>query len=247
MAYIVQISDTHLFGDKNATINSHNSYSNLENIFNNINSLTEKPELIIVTGDLSQDCTFESYSYLHSFLQKSKIKFYLLPGNHDDVNVINKVFNFNWSRENVDYSLDFKGWFFYLIDTSIYPEAHGELTPRQLVKFEDAINKNKNKPTLIFMHHHPLKVDSWLDGMILLDSENFNSIVKKNPHVKGVFFGHIHQVFENTINNTFYGSVPSTSYQILPQTKRFAPDVLPPGYRIIELIGDKLTSKIVRI
>ena len=23
------------------------------------------------------------------------------------------------------------------IDTSIYPEAHGELTPRQLVKFED--------------------------------------------------------------------------------------------------------------
>ena len=247
MAYIVQISDTHLFGDKNATINSHNSYSNLENVFNNINSLTEKPELIIVTGDLSQDCTFESYSYLHSFLQKSKIKFYLLPGNHDDVNVINKVFNFNWSRENVDYSVDFKGWFFYLTDTSIYPEAHGELTPRQLVKFEDAINKNKNKPTLIFMHHHPLKVNSWLDGMILLDSENFNSIIKKNSQIKGVLFGHIHQVFESNIDKTFYGSVPSTSYQILPQTKRFVLDVLPPGYRIIELNGNNLSTKVVRL
>ena len=243
----MQISDTHLFSDKNAKINGHSSYSNLENVFNSINSLTKKPELLIITGDLSQDCTFESYSYLHSFLDKLGIKFYLLPGNHDDLNIINKVFGFNWSRENVDYSVDFNGWFFYLIDTSIYPEAHGELTPRQLVKFEDAINKNKSKPTLIFMHHHPLKVNSWLDGMILLDSENFNSIVKKNPQVKGVLFGHIHQVFESNIDKTFYGSVPSTSYQILPQTKRFVLDVLPPGYRIIELNGNNLSTKVVRV
>ena len=97
------------------------------------------------------------------------------------------------------------------------------------------------------MHHHRLKVDSWLDGMILLDSENFNSIVKKNPQVKGVFFGHIHQVFESIVNKTLYGSVPSTSYQILPQTKRFAPDVLPPGYRIIELNENSLSTKVVRV
>jgi len=247
VAYIVQISDTHLFSDKNATINTHNSYSNLKNVFDKIISSKNKPELLIVTGDLSQDCTFESYHHLYNFLNKSGIKYYLLPGNHDDVNIVNKVFGFKWSRENVDYSVDFHEWHFYFIDSSLYPEAHGELTPKQIKKFDEALSSNINKPTLVFMHHHPLKVNSWLDGMILLDCENFNSVVKNNPQVKGVFFGHIHQAFEKNINGIFYGSVPSTSYQILPETKRFALDVLTPGYRLIELNVDKFTSKIVRI
>ncbi len=247
MAHIVQISDTHLFGDKNATINGFNSYSNLQTIFNSISSLKEKPELIVVTGDLSQDCTAESYKHLYDFLLKSGIKYYLLPGNHDNVSIVNKVFNYKWARENVDYSADYKGWLFYFLDTSVYPEAHGELTQYQLQKLEDTLNKNKSKPTLIFMHHHPLQISSWLDGMILLDFDKFNSVVKQNPQIKGVLFGHIHQIFESNINGTFYGSAPSTSYQILPKTARFALDAVTQGYRLIELTTERFDSKVIRL
>ena len=37
--YIVQISDTHLFGDKNKKINGANSYQNLKTVMNNIAAL----------------------------------------------------------------------------------------------------------------------------------------------------------------------------------------------------------------
>ena len=222
------------------------SDANFKNILNSF-SLIQKPDLIVVSGDLSQDCTFESYQHLANLLNKINIKYYLLPGNHDDVNILNKVFDFNWHKGEVDYSFEFYDWFIYVIDTARYPDDSGTLSDSQLSKLEKSLSENKSKPTIIFMHHHPLKVNSWLDGMILLDSENFNSIVKKNSQVKGVLFGHIHQVFESTINKTFYGSVPSTSYQILPQTRRFALDVLTPGYRIIELNVDSLSTKVIRV
>lgn len=246
--YIVQISDTHLFGDKNRKINGANSYLNLINVLNHIITLNEKPSLIVVSGDLSQDCTFESYQHLANLLNKSNIKYHLFPGNHDDVDVINKVFEFNWIKDKVDYHFDFNNWFISVIDTSVYPEDSGTLSGEQLVKLEGNLIQNKNKPTIVFMHHHPVIVDSpWIDKMILKEKEDFNKIIKQNPQVKAVLFGHIHQVFEKFMNGTFYGSAPSTSFQVLPNTKMFTVEKIIPGYRIIELDKDKFSSKIIWI
>ncbi len=245
---IVQISDTHLFGDKNRKINGSNSYQNLKEVMNHLLALKRKPDLIIVSGDLSQDCTFESYQHLANLLNTSGIKYYLFPGNHDDVDVINKVFDFNWIKNRVDYSFDFNKWFINVIDTSVYPEVVGELSEDQLKNFEKSLSQNKNKPTIVFMHHHPLPVGSkWLDNYILNDAEKFNSIVKLNPQIKAVLFGHIHQVFEKNIDGKFYGSAPASCYQVLPKAEMFTIQNLNAGYRSIELDGDKFSSKVVWI
>lgn len=246
MRYIVQISDTHLFGDKNRKINGSNSYQNLKHVINQIVSLERKPDLIIVSGDLSQDCTFESYQHLANLLHRSGIKYYFFPGNHDDVDVINKVFDMNWTKDKVDYSFDIDDWFINVIDTSVYPEVAGELSLEQLKNLEKNLKQNKNKPTIIFMHHHPLLLNStWLDNYILKDAEKFNNIVKSNPQIKAVLFGHIHQVFEKNLNDTFYGSAPASCYQVLPKTQMFTIEKLTAGYRWIELDGDKFSSKVV--
>ena len=130
--YIVQISDTHLFGDKNRKINGSNSYENLNTVLNQVISLEVKPDLIVVSGDLSQDCTFESYQHLANLLNKCGIKYYFFPGNHDDVDIINKVFDLNWKKDQVDYSFNINDWFVSVIDTSVYPEVLGELSIEQL-------------------------------------------------------------------------------------------------------------------
>lgn len=243
---IVQISDTHLFGDKNRKINGSNSYNNLKSVINHI-VLTEKnPDLIMVTGDLSQDCTFESYQHIANLLNRSGVKYHFFPGNHDDVDVINKVFDLNWKKDSVDYFFEAKNWFIYVIDTSVYPEVSGELSNEQITNLEETLQKNKNKPTIIFMHHHPVKINSvWIDEMSLKDSERFNNLVKENPQIKAVLFGHIHQVFEKDINGVFYGSAPACCYQVVPKTETFTIEKLSPGYRIIELNKDKLNSRIV--
>ncbi len=244
--YIVQISDTHLFGDKNREINGSNSYQNLKNVLNQIISLEVKPDLIVVSGDLSQDCTFESYQHLANLLNKSGIKYHFFPGNHDDVDVINKVFDMNWTKDKVDYSFNINDWYVNVIDTSVYPEVRGELSDEQLKNLEKNLKQNESKSTIIFMHHHPMLLNSaWLDKYILKDAEKFINLVKSNPQVKAVLFGHIHQVFERNINGTFYGSAPASCYQVLPKTEMFTIEKLSAGYRLIELDGDKFSSKVV--
>ena len=245
---IVQISDTHLFGDKNRKINGSNSYQNLKSVINHVISEDKNPDLIVVSGDLSQDCTFESYQHLANLLHKCGIKYYIFPGNHDDVDVMNKVFDLNWEKDKVDYCFSLGNWFLNVIDTSVYPEVGGELSDEQLKNLEKNLSQNKNKPTIIFMHHHPIPVKSeWLDNYILKNPENFNDIVKIHSQIKAVLFGHIHQVFEKTVNGIFYGSAPAACYQVVPNTKTFTIDKLMPGFRLIELTGEKFSSKVVWI
>ena len=246
MNYIVQISDTHLFGDTNRTINGANSYFNLKLVLSSISKLKNQPDLIVVTGDLSQDCTFESYQHLANLLNKTSVKYLLLPGNHDDVDIINKVFDFKWKKDSVDFSIDFKNWFIYVLDTTSYPKEAGKLTSSQLAKFQSILKGNKHKPTIVFMHHHPIEINSlWMDKMMLKEDKSFNNILKKNNDIKAVFFGHIHQVFEKKLNGILYASAPSTSFQVLPNCEMFTLDKLRPGYRIIKLEKDKVTSKVI--
>ena len=243
--YIVQISDTHLFGDKNRKLNGSNSYVNLKMTLDYIQAEI-KPDLLFVTGDLSQDCTFESYQHLANLLNKVGIKYQLLPGNHDDVDVINKVFEYGWIKDRVDYSFLFDNWFICVIDTSVYPEVGGELTEQQLQDLNSDLSNNKHLPSLVFMHHHPIPVDSeWMDSYILKNSDEFNEIIKSNKQVKAVLFGHIHQIFERSINGSFYGSAPASCYQVVPKTKTFTIDKLIPGFRLIELSGEKFNSRVV--
>jgi Icc protein len=96
------------------------------------------------------------------------------------------------------------------------------------------------------MHHHPVSVNSkWIDEMILKDAGHFNKIVQTNKRIKAVLFGHIHQVFEKEINGTFYASAPATCYQVQSNTEKFSIERVSAGYRLIELDGDKFSSKVV--
>ncbi|MBI2996490.1 MAG: metallophosphoesterase [Candidatus Melainabacteria bacterium] len=249
---VIQISDPHLFGDKNRKINGANSYLNLKKVFDNISKLTLKPNLLILSGDLSQDCTFESYQHLANLLNKSGIKYCIFPGNHDDVDVINKVFDYNWIKNSVDYCIELGNWFLYIIDSSVYPEDSGSLSEKQLLNLENILKINKNKSTVIFTHHHPIKINSsWMDKMMLKEAKHFNDIVLKNKQIKAVLFGHIHQVFEKQESDLLYASSPSTAYQVRSDCNEFIVDKTIPGYRIIQLDednedkGEKLISKII--
>ncbi len=245
---IIQISDTHLFGDKSRRINGFNSYSNLNKILSHIKTTFEKADCLMVTGDLSQDGTFESYQHIANLLNKIGIKYYLMPGNHDDVESINKVFDFKWIIDNVDYSIELGDYLLCCIDSTLYQRDEGAFSEEQLIRFENRLKKNKDKHTIVFMHHHPLKsISPWMDGMMLINYEKFNSVIEKYPQIQAVLYGHIHQVFESNINGTFYGSVPSTAYQIHPKTEVFTMDTVSGGYRVIELENGKFNSKIVRV
>lgn len=246
---IVQISDTHLFGDKKSLLNGSDTYLNLEKTIASISNLNPKPSLLVVSGDCSQDWSLESYGYLKGLLDLTEVKYCLLPGNHDVISQMNKVFDLNWVKDRVDYDVNLGDWYLYFIDTTIIPEVNGKFFDDQISALKSKLEKN-NKPVLIFMHHHPVKIGSkWIDDMTLdeNDCEKFNLLVNSNNNVKGVFFGHVHQAFEKSVSNLLYASAPAIAYQVVPNSKEYKIEKLSPGFRVIDLYDDCFKTNVIWI
>jgi Icc protein len=86
---IVQISDCHLFSDnKKVGYQQINPYQSLSRVLKKVNEL--KPALVIACGDISSDKTLDSYRHFSSLWESSKLacKLIVMPGNHDDVEVM---------------------------------------------------------------------------------------------------------------------------------------------------------------
>ena len=103
-------------------------------------------------------------------------------------------------------------------------------------------------PTLLFLHHPPVIVHSrWIDNIRLQNADALRQIVLNSPGVSGVFSGHIHQEFEGSFGQMPFFSAPSTAFQFAPRTDSTQFDLLPPGFRVIELTGRNVQTHVVRL
>lgn len=90
---ILQLSDIHLFKDRSEKLLGINTYDNLKLILQEIAHDSFKPDIVILTGDLSQDSSKISYEILAQELSFLPCSIYWLPGNHDDVHIMESVFS----------------------------------------------------------------------------------------------------------------------------------------------------------
>ena len=95
MIQILQLSDTHLFANTQDNLLGVNSYLALSNLLKKIQYKTANIDIIFLTGDISQDGSIESYEHIVAVLASINKPVYWLSGNHDDKNIIEKVFSKN--------------------------------------------------------------------------------------------------------------------------------------------------------
>jgi len=80
---VVQLSDCHLFADTQGKLLGLNTQFSLDKVLELIRGEQPSPDLILATGDLSQDASFESYQRLEQALSGFPAPVYWLEGNHD--------------------------------------------------------------------------------------------------------------------------------------------------------------------
>ena len=90
---IIQISDTHVFGGKNKELLGVKTQESFDAVVDLLQQ--EKMDLIILSGDLSQDGSIDSYRYVASRMKAFNVPVYFVPGNHDDVKVMASVYPLN--------------------------------------------------------------------------------------------------------------------------------------------------------
>ena len=158
-----------------------------------------------------------------------------IPGNHDDrKNLIKHL-----PSEFSDTLLVIKNFILIGLDSTVKSSSEGLLSSDELEKMQYLLQENTSKNVIICLHHQPVKIGSdWIDKIGLKNKKDFFRIIKEYDHIKGIFFGHIHQnYFINQNNIEIYGT-PSTCRQFKPKEKNFKMDIRPPAYRRIELFED---------
>ena len=250
MTTILQISDPHLLSQADGTLKGVPTLESLRLVLQRAREEVADPERVILSGDLSHEETVAGYELLKDLLGNWTGRSLLIPGNHDDRRGMRTVFeqvpgdadDAIWFREELG------DWLLIGLDTHVPGEVYGELSDEILDQLDSWLSENPKRPTLIFLHHPPVTVNSaWLDTISLRNPDPLEKLVSRTHGVRGVFCGHIHQVYEGIFAGVPLFSVPSASVQFVPESETMEFDLRPPGFRVIELQEMQISTRVVRL
>jgi Icc protein len=203
--------------------------------------------LILLTGDLAQEPTPASYRRILTTLEAYQTPCICLPGNHDDYELMQQVFNTD--SINCRKQVFLGNWQLISLNSQIPGEPGGRLSNQELDFLESCLSGNPDRHALIAVHHHCWESESpWMDAMIIENSRELLAIADKYPQVKVITTGHVHQVMDIKTSTYRVLGVPSTCFQFTPKSIEPAVDYTAPGYRLIELYADgRVESEVVRL
>lgn len=244
---IAQITDIHLFANKDDELLGVKTHFSFEAVIDLIKTHPKKPDLILLTGDLSQDHQAKSYEHVLETFNSLAIPTFYVPGNHDDISLMRSVLSSSVVSTEKHHLL---GHFQLILLNSQKPHAvEGYLARSELDFLEVCLKKYPQHHSLIAFHHQPVPVGSvWLDKLGLQNADELWSILAQYPQRHTILFGHVHQEFHAEKNGIHCYSTPSTCVQFKKDSKDFALEKIPPAYRWVDLYADgTLKTGICRI
>ncbi|QYK00978.1 3',5'-cyclic-AMP phosphodiesterase [Shewanella psychrotolerans] len=238
---LVQVTDPHLFADPEAQLLGVNTAHSLDAVLNTIKAVDYPAHFMLVTGDISQDYSNESYQNFVKAIAPLKLACHYLPGNHDDP----RIMNLHMQGPNIygDRRILAGNWQIIMLDSTVPGKPGGHMAESEFDLIESAVKQHPDRYTLLVMHHNPILVEcKWLDQHCMDNGSDFIDRVSKLPQVKGLLWGHVHQSLDQS-HSTETGSMrlmatPSTCIQFKPKSPYFALDAQQPGYRLLELKAD---------
>lgn len=236
---IVQISDTHVASSGKKAYGVAPTIENLKTCVENINQLDPKPNLVLLTGDITNTSLTEEFKQALTLLNKLDMPYFVIPGNHDDRLKLKTTFDKHCpavsTPENfIQYVVDDYEIRLIAVDSTIPKKVGGELCQVRLAWLDEQLAKNTDKPTIIFMHHPPVKVgviEADIDGFI--GAKQLGEIVKKYNNIEQIICGHVHLQTHTRCHGTMVTTAPSVGMElVLDLTLKKPPQFViePPSY-----------------
>lgn len=205
-----------------------------------LNAFLPRPDVVLVTGDLVAEERLDHYRDLSAVLARLKMPFYVLPGNHDDRDLMRAVFGeagyLPAEGEFLHYTVDDYELRLIALDTHDPGEGGGLLCPARLDWLERRLAEAPTRPTLIAMHHPPF--DTGLvdfDEIGLTGREAFGEIVSRHRQVQAIACGHVHRDIVTSWRGVLVAVTPGTGYQYalrLDEIRNFVAVAEPPVARL---------------
>ena len=257
---IAQITDTHIKPEGVLAYERVDTAGFLARAVDHILHLDPRPDVVLATGDLVDGGTAEEYQRLRRLLAPLPMPVYVIPGNHDDREVMRREFSDHayMPRDGfMQYVVDDGPVRLIALDT-LLPGSGGGLVDDERVAWLDArLCEARTKPTLIFMHHPPFKTGiAYMDSIGLQGKDALASVVRRHAQVERVACGHLHRSIQSRWAGTVASTAPSTAHQVVLDVREDADlgfTLEPPGYALhlwreglglvthVATVGDYLT------
>ncbi|MBX9691986.1 MAG: metallophosphoesterase [Cyanobacteria bacterium] len=235
---LLQLTDTHIYADDSRFMRGVNTFQTLSDVVELAKASEKDTDLVVLTGDLSQDETLQSYDRLAGLVSTLEVPIYFLPGNHDDR--LNMASSFgDYVHFNGVTSLVLGEWLLVFLNSTIPGRVEGELSESELARLDELLINSKGFHVLLFVHHNPIEMrPDRPDPIMLLNARELFTRIESNTHVKGIVWGHVHQEYTGSRDGVTLMATPSTCVQFRNTDTGITIDNVPPGYRRILLYPD---------
>ena len=243
---VLQITDPHLLADPEGTLLGMRTRETLDAVLAHIREQGRQPDVVLATGDISQDGSDESYRYFREQTAFFDCPVFWFMGNHDVREAMDRVIGDTGANRR---RFRARGWQLVFLDSSVPESVHGRLAEEELQWLDQALSDYPQDNALVCLHHHPIDISAqWMNAIGLRNHEEFFEVLKRHPQVRGVLWGHIHQDLDQQIDGYRLLATPSTSIQFAPNSREFSVDDVPPGYRWLTLHPDgEIETRVERI
>ena len=231
---IAQISDTHIAGWGKKTYGIAPMVENLSQCIAHINQLNPEPDVVVVTGDITSSGTVEEFEQAASLLNKLNAPCYAIPGNHDNkanflsafagVTCFSTNLGNDPQQEFINYVINDYDLRLIAMDSTIINKAGGEICAMRASWLNDRLAEDRQKPTIIFMHHPPLKLsvrETDCDGFI--GTDRLGKIIEKYANIERILCGHVHLPTFSRWHGTIVSTAPSMGMRLVLDLKMEQP------------------------
>jgi 3',5'-cyclic-AMP phosphodiesterase len=218
----LQLSDLHL-APPGKLIGGVDPMRQMRSVLARIERLERAPAFIVVSGDLTDDGSAESFQVVKEVLTEldnGAAPVLLALGNHDDRATFRRVI---LGEEHADdqepyyHSRLIDGLRVIVLDSSIPGEAGGALGAVQLAWLEDELGRPTPRGNLIVLHH-PCRLAGPVHhypAFIVREATALQAIVARHrDRVVGVLAGHSHQANSAPFGGTLHATAPATLCQL---------------------------------
>lgn len=251
---LLQLSDLHIREPGKLAYGRIETAPYLKRAIDSILRLPQRPDAVVITGDLTDFGRAAEYDHLRELLSPLPMPVYLMPGNHDDRDQLRSSFSdhsYLGYSGFVQFSVAINDLQLIALDTCITGASAGSLGKERLAWLAAQLQTHAQQPVIIAMHHPPFQtLIGHMDTIGLLEgSQELEALVTQYPNVERIICGHLHRAIQVRFGGTIAATVPSPAHQVRLD---LAPDaeslwlLEPPGFGIHALpAGGRLVSHTV--
>ena len=234
----VQISDSHIGFNKAA---NQDVTGTLKLALDKINKLPYTPDLLLHTGDITQNAKASEFDIAQQLIKGVKAgETFYVPGEHDTATDDGALYHERFGKGTLGngwYSFTHKGVHFVGLNNSRQIDAMGTLGTDQLKWLkQDLASLSASTPIVIFAH-----IPLWMVypewGWGTQDGAEALSYLKRFGSVT-VLNGHIHQVVQKVEGNVAFHTATATAFpQPAPGSAKTAGPMVVPAGKLKSVLG----------